>query len=105
MFKEINIKLPKYRDYYFNEFNKHFHDEKNDILYGENDICKFYFKLNKTYCYEFHRLDGPAFIRKKFPGVFFWINNYCCFDENEFANKTDHLICKNCRKFCKQECF
>ena len=52
-----------------------------------------------------HRIDGPAYIQGNY--IQFWINNVGYFRDKyyKFADKTNHLICKNCNKFCKQECF
>ena len=55
---------------------------------------------NKEYFYKNgfrHREDGPA-------GLFFWLNDFK-YLENEFAEKTNHLVCKVCNVFCKQKCF
>ena len=56
-----------------------------------------------------HRIDGPADISKHKGCCDYIYNHYCLYDtyytERHFAEKTNHLICLNCNKFCKQECF
>lgn len=54
-----------------------------------------------------HREDGPALIDS---GRFiFYINGeelgFYSSQEEDFAVRTDHLICSWCDKFCKQKCF
>ena len=53
------------------------------------------------------RLDGPAVIyyKKKKKYNLFYVRGKKEFFHDYFAFKTDHLICKNCQSFCKQECF
>ena len=55
----------------------------------------------------YHRDNGPA--------IEYFENNImsnCCFylegkyiEIYSFAQKTNHLMCKNCKIFCKQSCF
>ena len=83
---------------------------------------KYYFDLNnKLYFYitprysinyfnlkgECHREDGYA--RIYFKGLYdddkYFLLNNACINSSEFAEKTNHLICNLCNKFCKQGCF
>lgn len=49
-----------------------------------------------------HREDGFATIQYPNYGNFFINGSY--YDYDLFAKQTSHLICKNCNKFCKQQC-
>lgn len=50
-----------------------------------------------------HRIDGPSEIIDGLSDNFY-INGKSMY-EKQFAEETNHLICKNCQCFCKQGCF
>ena len=101
---------------------KYYYNEENGEYFLETKYkSKFYFNLkgnihrigkhaieysNKEKIWvengKWNRLDGPAscFISRKD----YFINDRC-YSEKKFAKETNHLICENCRKFCKQGCF
>ena len=67
-----------------------------DIKYLFNDIV--------------HRIDGPAKIANHSNCcgsgfIFLFALNGEYYEHFEFAEKTNHLICKKCNEFCKQSCF
>lgn len=53
---------------------------------------------------EISRLDGPAEVFYDSFYKLYAVNQHT-FNCREFAEKTDHLICNNCKQFCKQQCF
>ena len=79
--------------------------KKDNYYVGKKPLHKFY--LNQVG--EIHRDDGPASIWNF--GIYFWLNDECIFSSmtgtsaSKFAGKTNHLICKLCGVFCKQQCF
>ena len=79
--------------------NNYYYNTITNEYFGENSSCRFYFNLEM----ERHRLDGPAHIGE-FNIILFYINGIY-YRKSEFAVKTNHLICKNCKEFCKQRCF
>ena len=121
MIKEINTK-----DIYFDEpishDDKFYYDEENNEYFIEDiEKSKFYFNLkgdihrkNKPAILYFnggqvwvengkwHRLDGYA-NQGSFLSYFYIKGIY--FPIEDFAKETKHLICLNCKEFCKQNCF
>lgn len=77
---------------FFHEKNKEFY-----ILFLENKIY-----LDKFGFY--HRIDGKTYTINFPDNCFYWIHGEHYF-AIEFAQKTNHLICKVCNEFCKQGCF
>ena len=77
------------------------YDSKNEIFFVKNSFNQaeaFFLKDGG-----FSRLDGPALIIiNKY--IKYFINDIRS-SEKEFAEKTNHLICNFCEKFCKQKCF
>ena len=103
LIKEILLNLIQINNRHCDVFNK-YHN-----LYILND--QYVFRTNSD-SFVFvneqglhSRLDGPAVIYdRSFNASYFWINN-CLYNENEFAEKTNHLICTYCDYFCNQRCF
>ena len=103
-------------------FGKCYYNEETNEYYFENDWkSKFYFNLkdqihrigkpaieysNGTKIWKingkYHRNDGPAYEGININEYYFHNRKYY---EKEFAEKTNHLICKFCGQFCKQGCF
>lgn len=81
--------------YYFNLKGKYHRIEKPAIVYSNAEAA--WIEDGK-----WHRLDGAAYIYENYKE--FYIKNIE-YNEYNFGKKTNHLICKLCRKFCKQECF
>ena len=99
MFKEIE-EPDFYKKKVFNKSypdDKFFYNEKTEEYLNIDLYGKHYFNENG-----WHKLDGPAFIKGQY--YFFYINGNQFFLK-EFAKETNHLICKFCEEFCKQECF
>lgn len=94
------IKKPKFsykfeihkEDYFFIENNLYY-------LFNKDADEKFYFNENG----DIHRVDGRAVSISPF--YFKYYLNNVDYTEDEFADRTDHLICIICEKFCKQDCF
>ena len=72
------------------------------IIFNNDLIDKYIFIQNGNK----HRLDGPSECNDSYfdPLYSFYINGNQCLP-SLFAEKTNHLICWNCNKFCKQGCF
>ena len=101
---------------------KYYYDEETGEYFFENNCkSKFYFNLNgqihrigksaiewnyggKKWIEngKLNRLDGPASYFDNYE--FYWINNKT-YSKLVFAEKTNHLICRNCGGFCRQGCF
>ena len=91
-----NIKFkitPIYDDDEFYMINSNSYVIKN---IRKNEIHFFDEKGNR------HREDGYA---SKYSKSIFFVINEIDYDKFEFAEKTNHLICKNCQSFCNQNCF
>ena len=120
MIKEIEKPDIKF-NFYNSVYDKYYYDDKNNEFFIIYFKSKYYFNLDGNYhrigkpAIEFfnggkiweengkmHRIDGPA--SYDHDNHKFWINgkNY---SKLVFAEKTNHLLCKNCNKFCKQKCF
>ena len=112
--------------YYLDENNKecHYKGKQDSNLWG---------KLNNSYwnrkdqIYKFHRLNGPAFlhyVNDKLIIYGWFLNGFSHREDGRynnhsydfklkgksissynFAQQTNHLVCKNCKTFCKQFCF
>lgn len=81
--------------YYFDTINKYFIVECTKYHYT------YYFNEDGNK----HRYDGFAYIQKYYGelhNTFILNNKYL--HAKEFAEKTDHLLCSICNKFCKQQC-
>lgn len=103
LIKETLLNLIQINNCHYNAFSK-YHN-----LYILNDQYVFrtnndsFIFVNKQGLHS--RLDGPAVIYDRpFPSIYFWINN-CLYNENEFAEKTNQLVCIYCDNFCNQRCF
>ena len=77
---------------------------KNDQFIIKNNAFNeiHYFDLSGNK----HRLDGPSnnYYDINPHRQYFHINHFQ-YNEEDFAEKTNHLICNKCYKFCKQSCF
>lgn len=124
-----------YEFYYLDDSNKECHykgelSNRSDKLLW-NKLYNSYWNYN-PYHYKLHKINGPAYIRTDDFGnkrIEYFLNGsnhrddgLCIFSDNDqidsglylngiwynkkdFAEKTKHLICKYCNKFCKQKCF
>ena len=114
---DIKFNVASFEEYYFDEETKEY------FIQNKYNLSKLYFNLNG----EFHRIGKPAYISSnsiqfyendklhRIDGptwtlylskikYYFYINDIR-YGKIEFAKKTNHLICKNCDGFCKQQCF
>lgn len=80
---------------YFNLNGEVHRKNKPAIIYL--DGAYRYYNNNKL-----HRIDGYATYDKFY--FYFYINGDL-YNSKLFAENTDHLICDNCKTFCKQVCF
>lgn len=73
---------------------------KNQIIITDGKNSKYL----KGSCY--HRSDGPAIDIQNYHHDFvkFQLNGFQL-SEMAFSKRTNHIICLNCNKFCKQQCF
>lgn len=82
---------------------------ENDLIIITNDQVTKYLKYFPNYrnFAQLHKDDGPAIetTKKEYIHKYFYYLKGNPFDIKEFAEKTKHLICKNCKEFCKQNCF
>ena len=93
----IQIEKPKINFHFFVSQNeKFYYNEKTNEYINEDWSGKYYFNLNG----KLHRLDGPVRIN----GTSFWIDGIA-FSTVNFAEKTNHLVCKKCQMYCNQWCF
>ena len=102
MIKEIPIPNIKFK---FSIFSSDKFFIKNGLSYIYNSLYDETIYFNKN-GYR-HRDNGPAIDDGEIDGIKiikFCLNGFH-YEEPEFAEKTNHLICLNCYKFCKQECF
>jgi len=83
--------------YYFNDITKQYFW----FLKGKTDSFneKIFFDLESG---QVHNLNGYAHT-SFYVHVFFIFGHY--YYAIDFAEKTNHKVCLNCKKFCKQECF
>lgn len=62
------------------------------------------------YCYieygKYNRIDGPAIYNRDYPNFSYsYYLEGSFFTAKNFAEKTNHVICKYCENFCRQSCF
>ena len=89
----------------FNEYKIFIINDTIKITDGK--VTKYLKFFSKNMCFaKLDKIDGPAIetTGNYHHGDIFYIKGQCFF-ANEFAEKTKHLICKNCKEFCKQNCF
>ena len=103
---------------------KFYFDEENNEYFIKNEDSIVYFNLNGFV----HRIGKPARLNEEFQ-IFNYLENgklhrddgyaaSCCKGKhnyfylngkhqliNNWTEKTNHLVCKFCNKFCKQKCF
>ena len=91
IYNKVIAQYSPYNNYYYNTITNEY--------FGQNYCCRFYFNLKG----QNHRIDGPAHLGT-WNLILYYINNIH-YNELEFADLTNHLICKNCNNFCKQKCF
>ena len=99
MIKEIE-KPDFFHKIWYDNDHYYFNDITNEYFILNNNFADYYFN-EEGYC---HRTYGPAVYSDKLSITIYMINGISYYEEN-FAKKTNHLICKFCEKFCKQECF
>ena len=85
----------------------------HDIFYYD-DIDNIYIIECSNFHYKYYynkylilsRRDGPAYSQISYPLIHngYYLNGNG-FTIEEFAKKTNHLICEYCENFCKQGCF
>lgn len=87
----FNINIIKGDKYYFDNINNYY------IIKNNNET--HYFNLNGAR----HRLDGIASNYGKTYSLYY-INNIN-YEISKFNKITNHLLCKWCDTYCKQNCF
>ena len=125
MIKEINKPNINFKFAIFSD-DKFYHNQENNEFLIKNFYDEIYFNING----EIHKIGKPAYIKYNINNsithreflennkmhrldgpAYDDIYNYeyficgICYFPPEFAKKTNHLICKYCNNFCKQECF
>ena len=90
--------------------DKWFFDEKNKLYFVENLSIKennIYFKIYFDLESKHHRLDGPAeyYFDDNHNITYHFALYHYRWTPFQFAEKTNHLICLVCNKFCNQGCF
>ena len=100
MIKEIN--KPKLNNYLIaGETAKYYFDNvAKQYFFKQNKFDRIYFNLNGHW----HRDDGPSIYPLDRNFIHYWLNDrgYC---KVTFTKLTNHLLCKICQNFCKQNCF
>ena len=118
MIREIEKPEIDFKFWIKNDYRFYYDDKRKEYFIETHWKSKFYFNLEGKFhrigrpAIEYHdgekqwrengklnRLDGAALNSR-----YYYINNKH-YIEKEFAEKTKHLICNNCGRFCKQECF
>lgn len=91
---DIYFRFKTYRN------DKYYFDEINNLYYVEN-----YSKTDNVYFNDegyIHNINNYASYYHNLKNFFI---NGRIYEETHFAEETNHLICKFCKIFCKQECF
>ena len=102
-FSQETFKINPYKDPYLMTRFLNKDGFKTRVIYTDNNkvVFKSFFK-DKL----FHNLDGPAISQLDLETP---VHNYIIdgkdISKNDFLKITNHLICQNCKDFCKQECF
>ena len=108
LYENVKYSLPEnlrqsYVNYCYNTIWRFHSLENNPTLIVKNNNNKIvrteYFKNGFN-----HREDGAAINFDYDPYYAFFLNGKGL-NKIIFAEKTNHLICKFCGEFCKQECF
>lgn len=96
MIKQISKPNIKFNFDIYDDDKFYYNDITKQYFIINNSLGKYYFNLNGNS----HRDDGPTW-----PEYELFYLNKIGYHTIDFAMKTSHLICKYCKKFCKQRCF